>query len=651
MAYSLDFEKISRGHRGLDFVRIQRTCELNAFVCFKAISTGGSREISAVLRPPRYTLDGSIWLPQDFFEREAPDYLKRSRRSLNYGNRVILRGTRYSISANPTFEVRQKLHDIQEDFRDGLEALREVDSPIFGLAIADYIKNAAVTYTNSLVAGEKVGKLAFGNPAYQSLRRDACGLVQSACDLFYGMLILNRALYSSAFDKISASGLRVMQAIEARILSEYKDGSFSSRHFSRPEASHPLVIGGFALRLAMAERVSPEVIIGLPAGSTELAYAVRSAFQVFRKIDLPVLLVPASVHSIKHDFDEPSGNRVHVEKILEHFKGRIRNKKVLVVDDNSSTGKTADIVKKGLEGCKPASVSVLVAEADIIRSQMRKQSGDLSYVASTSLYARSVNVLPVSKFILPRFDLRQLNERRRMISCVRRRYIKSSDNPISRVIGQIYVDLIRVPNMSTDDKNSISSFRHTFLSNFYPCEVMLESEAYTSVEHAYQRAKIVESELSNLTDEHVSTINKKLAVRDVRIGKDDILRFFSSEEAAAGTSKIIGNQLRILGFVRNDWDHVKLPIMTALVIQKFSREDFFEMLSQTGDRLLIEGNDWGDTYWGVVGDRGRNVLGRLLMILRSMSCQQLQQMTLDIERLGVPNFDTSRVLDPTGNLA
>jgi len=33
---------------------------------------------------------------------------------------------------------------------------------------------------------------------------------------------------------------------------------------------------------------------------------------------------------------------------------------------------------------------------------------------------------------------------------------------------------------------------------------------------------------------------------------------------------------------------------------------------------LIEGNTWGDTYWGVCRGRGSNNLGKLLMKIREV---------------------------------
>jgi hypothetical protein len=56
--------------------------------------------------------------------------------------------------------------------------------------------------------------------------------------------------------------------------------------------------------------------------------------------------------------------------------------------------------------------------------------------------------------------------------------------------------------------------------------------------------------------------------------------------------------------------------MYALLAQKFSHDHLREKLIGTGAAMLIEGNTWGDTYWGVCNGEGYNHLGRLLMDLR-----------------------------------
>jgi ribA/ribD-fused uncharacterized protein len=69
--------------------------------------------------------------------------------------------------------------------------------------------------------------------------------------------------------------------------------------------------------------------------------------------------------------------------------------------------------------------------------------------------------------------------------------------------------------------------------------------------------------------------------------------------------------------MRPDWEQVKILIMTSLVRDKFTRhQDLKEQLLATGDAELIEGNWWGDTFWGVCKGKGENHLGKVLMKVR-----------------------------------
>jgi predicted NAD-dependent protein-ADP-ribosyltransferase YbiA (DUF1768 family) len=61
--------------------------------------------------------------------------------------------------------------------------------------------------------------------------------------------------------------------------------------------------------------------------------------------------------------------------------------------------------------------------------------------------------------------------------------------------------------------------------------------------------------------------------------------------------------------------------MWALLVQKFTRHpDLAQALLATGRADLVEGNDWGDTYWGVCRGQGRNQLGCQLMEVRALLC-------------------------------
>lgn len=68
--------------------------------------------------------------------------------------------------------------------------------------------------------------------------------------------------------------------------------------------------------------------------------------------------------------------------------------------------------------------------------------------------------------------------------------------------------------------------------------------------------------------------------------------------------------------LRGDWDEIKLGVMKWGLKKKFSQPKFKDLLLATGNQELIEGNTWGDTFWGVCNGVGENHLGKLLMEIR-----------------------------------
>ena len=56
--------------------------------------------------------------------------------------------------------------------------------------------------------------------------------------------------------------------------------------------------------------------------------------------------------------------------------------------------------------------------------------------------------------------------------------------------------------------------------------------------------------------------------------------------------------------------------MLELLHLKFRHPVLKDQLLATGDVELIEGNDWGDEFWGVCCGKGSNNLGKLLMLVR-----------------------------------
>jgi ribA/ribD-fused uncharacterized protein len=80
-----------------------------------------------------------------------------------------------------------------------------------------------------------------------------------------------------------------------------------------------------------------------------------------------------------------------------------------------------------------------------------------------------------------------------------------------------------------------------------------------------------------------------------------------------GRAKRLGRKVML----RKDWEQVKDDSMYEVVRAKFLQHPALaQQLLDTRDAELIEGNNWGDTYWGVCNGYGKNKLGKILMRVR-----------------------------------
>jgi ribA/ribD-fused uncharacterized protein len=129
-----------------------------------------------------------------------------------------------------------------------------------------------------------------------------------------------------------------------------------------------------------------------------------------------------------------------------------------------------------------------------------------------------------------------------------------------------------------------------FLSNFHNSPMQLDlgvlgKWAVDNVEQVYQAAKCA----------------------------DNRQAIWVLQSASPGIAKSRGKEVKMV----DDWDQIKYNVMIWAVREKFKQNpDLAQKLIDTDNQVLVEGNWWGDTYWGVCKGQGHNWLGRILMKVR-----------------------------------
>lgn len=191
---------------------------------------------------------------------------------------------------------------------------------------------------------------------------------------------------------------------------------------------------------------------------------------------------------------------------------------------------------------------------------------------------------------------------------------------ISVIKSEIFLDLERNPIekvlSEVPSENSIGSFQDTFLSNFQPVPVEMDGITYPTVEHAYQRAKFDIDALATLSQERREEVLALLSERGFPRTVEQLPTIFSDPEIKPGTIKRVADLLRTYDLVGENWDDKRVDSMIDLLMQKYQHPDLARQLQATGEKVLIEGNTWDDTFWGVTDNKGRNMLGRIVMNIR-----------------------------------
>lgn len=135
-------------------------------------------------------------------------------------------------------------------------------------------------------------------------------------------------------------------------------------------------------------------------------------------------------------------------------------------------------------------------------------------------------------------------------------------------------------------------------SNFYPVPIRIGGKTYPSAEHYFQACKACsrkEHEAIRLTP-------------------------------TPGEAKRKGRGVAL----RTDWEEAKMGVMHSALRAKFSQHDDLKaLLLSSGDRVIHEDSP-SDKIWGWMGGQGQDLLGKLLMELRTELREEEEEEESDV---------------------
>ena len=116
-------------------------------------------------------------------------------------------------------------------------------------------------------------------------------------------------------------------------------------------------------------------------------------------------------------------------------------------------------------------------------------------------------------------------------------------------------------------------------------------------------------------------------------------------------AKAAGRKVKL----RPDWEEIKCEVMFYVVYQKFSQNAFLaRKLLETSGMRLVEGNTWGDKFWGAIPTKvptndteatvlaGENHLGQILMKVRRIQLDQSIPLYMKDDHHDGPDWDIPR---------
>ncbi len=181
------------------------------------------------------------------------------------------------------------------------------------------------------------------------------------------------------------------------------------------------------------------------------------------------------------------------------------------------------------------------------------------YVANPTLFAHSINILPVSRRLRPKTDIKELMERREII-CHHKQHRLGMTDEIESIYREIMIDV------NKHDTTEVIELSRRIIDQEYPrydsVEFLCYSHpvqglTYPSVEHAYQHQKFIPSTLEGVASDTLDEIREAMRLRGFGAPIIDLNSFFTDDRFNAGNIKILADILRKHGYGKEKWAECK----------------------------------------------------------------------------------------------
>jgi len=279
------------------------------------------------------------------------------------------RGARYFVTIDKRLNtVGKKLQVIWEDINDSLKIVdsvrqEEIDVTSFPeyIGVLDYLKQHFITLFHALTYPERFGVFKQSG-SYEYLRNVAANLATRFTRNYY------LACVGRDVEKVSPE--EILTATK-QLFVYLLTNDYPVEYFRSQENDHP-----FSMMINAQKNVEyypdVDIIVALPSGGTQSGLVTQLAYAIHSGFTPDLIFLPVSRHAVER-FSGRELSKEETERILDQYREKIHGRRILVTEDNSNSGQTAQYIYETLMEAEAKKVNISFLELDPIRI-MQKHS-------------------------------------------------------------------------------------------------------------------------------------------------------------------------------------------------------------------------------------------------------------------------------------
>lgn len=295
-------------------------------------------------------------------------------RTRQQGKFTQLHGLTYYVSLDFSKNTpEKKLAAMTSDVKEGLDVINSVDRRnlnatdyLLYLGVLDHLKAHLLTAFHALTFHERTGSI-LDDADYLDIRVRAQKMVCTTTRAFH------QAIIGQSFD--TEFNLTEINTSLERTADFIANSDHSDADFNYLQVNNPVVIL-LGAHEAARHTAFPDSIIGIPSGGTEVAVVTHLMYEnLYPDRRAPdIEFVPLSFHYRgQGGIDLPQ-----LTEILRQSKV-VKDRRVLIVDDNSNTGSTLQRMTEAAIGAGASDIAVHIAEIDPNRVVVKHSTNSLPF--------------------------------------------------------------------------------------------------------------------------------------------------------------------------------------------------------------------------------------------------------------------------------